>query len=132
MRAFLEECKAEAVRALVDRRREVELALCCLVAGGNLLIEDTPGVGKTALVKAVARILGLDCKRVQFTNDLRPPDILGRQVFDATARVFSFHRGRILAQLVWGDELNRLSPGMMTCARLPRLMRSAFTPAPGS
>lgn len=110
MRAFLEEFQAEAGRALVDRKRELELALCCLIARGNLLVEDTPGVGKTTLVKTVARILGLDFKRVQFTNDLLPADILGSQVFDAAQQAFSFHRGPIFAQLVLGDELNRASP----------------------
>jgi len=110
MRSFLEEFHAEAARALVDRKRELELALCCLIAGGNLLIEDTPGVGKTTLVKTVARLLGLDFKRVQFTNDLLPADILGSQIFDAARQTFSFHRGPIFAQLVLGDELNRASP----------------------
>lgn len=110
MREFLQEFHAEAGRVLIDRERELELALCCLIAGGNLLIEDTPGVGKTTLVKAVARILGLDFKRVQFTNDLLPADILGSQVFDAARQTFSFHRGPIFAQLVLGDELNRASP----------------------
>ena len=110
MRAFLEEFHVEAGRALVDRERELELALCCLIAEGNLLIEDTPGVGKTTLVKTVARLLGLDFKRVQFTNDLLPADILGSQIFDAARQTFSFHRGPIFAQLVLGDELNRASP----------------------
>lgn len=74
------------------------------------MIEDTPGVGKTTLVKVMARLLGLDFKRVQFTNDLLPADILGSQVFDAAQKTFSFHRGPIFAQLVLGDELNRASP----------------------
>lgn len=110
MRSFLEEFHAEAGRALIDREKELELALCCFVSGGNLLIEDTPGVGKTTLVKVMARLLGLDFKRVQFTNDLLPADILGSQIFDAARQSFSFHRGPIFAQLVLGDELNRASP----------------------
>ncbi len=110
MRSFLKEFHAESGRALIDRERELELALCCFVSGGNLLIEDTPGVGKTTLVKVMARLLGLDFKRVQFTNDLLPADILGSQIFDAARQGFSFHRGPIFAQLVLGDELNRASP----------------------
>ena len=110
MQSFLEEFHAESSKALIDRERELELALCCFVSGGNLLIEDTPGVGKTTLVKVMARLLGLDFKRVQFTNDLPPADILGSQIFDASRQSFSFHRGPIFAQLVLGDELNRASP----------------------
>lgn len=110
MQSFLKEFHAEAGRALLDRSDELELALCCLVAGGNLLIEDVPGVGKTTLVKVLARTLGLEFQRVQFTNDLLPADILGSQVFDPSRHTFSFHRGPIFAQLVLGDELNRASP----------------------
>ena len=110
MQPFLEEFQQSAARALIDRSREIELSLACFVAGGNLLIEDTPGVGKTTLVKLMARLLGLDFKRVQFTNDLLPSDILGSRIFDPVSRVFTFHPGPIFAQLVLGDELNRASP----------------------
>lgn len=110
MQSFLQNFHTESGRALIDREREIDLALCCFVSGGNLLIEDVPGVGKTTLVKVMARLLGLDFKRVQFTNDLLPADILGSQIFDASRQSFSFHRGPIFAQLVLGDELNRASP----------------------
>ena len=116
MRTFLKAFHAESGRALVDRERELELALCCLISGGNLLIEDVPGVGKTTMVKVLARVLGLDFKRVQFTNDLLPSDILGSQVFDAARQVFTFHRGPIFAQIVLGDELNRASPRTQSAA----------------
>jgi MoxR-like ATPase len=110
MQRFGDEFRVEAGRALVDRDAELEMALCCLIAGGNLLVEDAPGVGKTTMVKVIARLLGLDFKRVQFTNDLLPSDILGSQIFDAARQAFSFHKGPIFAQLVLGDELNRASP----------------------
>jgi len=116
MQSFLQGFLTEAGRALIDRDKELELALCCFVSGGNLLIEDTPGVGKTTLVKVMARLLGLDFKRVQFTNDLLPADILGSQIFDAARQSFSFHRGPIFAQLVLGDELNRASPRTQSAA----------------
>ena len=116
MQSFLRDFHAESGRALIDRERELELALCCFVSGGNLLIEDAPGVGKTTLVKVMARLLGLDFKRVQFTNDLLPADILGSQIFDAARQSFSFHKGPIFAQLVLGDELNRASPRTQSAA----------------
>ncbi len=110
MRSFLEKFHAEAGRVMIDRGRELELALCCFIADGNLLVEDTPGVGKTTMVKVMVRLLGLEFQRVQFTNDLLPSDILGSQVFDPARQSFTFHRGPIFAQLVLGDELNRASP----------------------
>jgi len=116
MESFLKDFHNAAGEVLIDRRKELELSLCCLIAGGNLLIEDVPGVGKTTLVKLMAALLGLDFKRVQFTNDLLPADILGSQIYDATRQTFSFHRGPIFAQLVLGDELNRASPRTQSAA----------------
>lgn len=107
---FLQRFHAEASKALLDRERELELALCCLLAGGNLLIEDTPGVGKTTMAKVLARVAGLAFRRIQFTNDLLPSDILGVRIFDTAAGRFVFHPGPIFAQFVLGDELNRASP----------------------
>lgn len=110
MESFFREFQSEAGRVLIGLEEELGLALCCLVSGGNLLIEDTPGAGKTTLVKVLAKVLGLDFQRVQFTNDLLPADILGSCVFNATTKSFDFHRGPIFSQLVLGDELNRASP----------------------
>jgi MoxR-like ATPase len=98
-----------ASEVIFDREHEILLALCCFLAGGHLLIEDTPGVGKTTLVKLIARLLGLDFKRIQFTNDLLPSDILGTNVFNPNTQTFNFHQGPLFAQLVLGDELNRAS-----------------------
>jgi MoxR-like ATPase len=95
---------------IVDKEREVRLTLCCLLAGGHLLIEDVPGVGKTTLVKMLARLMGLQTSRIQFTNDLLPADIIGSSIFNTQQSQFIFHPGPIFAQLVLGDELNRATP----------------------
>lgn len=97
-------------RVILDKGNEIDLALSCLIAGGHLLIEDIPGVGKTTLVKAMARLLNLQSSRVQFTNDLLPADILGSSIYDPERKIFVFHRGPIFAQLVLADELNRATP----------------------
>lgn len=101
---------AQANSVILDKSTEIRLALCCLLAGGHLLIEDVPGVGKTTLVKLFAKLLNLDFKRVQFTNDLLPADILGNMVYLPHKNEFEFHAGPMMAQLVLGDELNRASP----------------------
>ena len=86
------------------------MALACLLARGHLLIEDIPGVGKTTLALALARVLGLQFQRVQFTSDLLPADILGVSIFEPQNGSFRFHPGPIFAQLVLADEINRASP----------------------
>jgi MoxR-like ATPase len=106
----LEVIRNEASNVILDKRREVDLALATLIAGGHLLIEDIPGVGKTTLVKALSKLLDLGSARVQFTNDLLPADILGSSIYDTDKKVFVFHRGPIFAQLILADELNRATP----------------------
>lgn len=106
----LDAFKAAASKVILDKDREILLTLCCLIADGHLLIEDVPGVGKTTLVKTLARLMNLETSRIQFTNDLLPADILGSSIFDETKRAFLFHRGPIFAQLVLADELNRATP----------------------
>ncbi|MBC7778889.1 MAG: AAA family ATPase [Proteobacteria bacterium] len=95
---------------ILGKTDQVRLAVACLIARGHLLIEDLPGVGKTTLAHAIAKSLGLDFHRIQFTSDLLPADILGVSVFDMTAKTFAFHPGPIFAQLILADEINRATP----------------------
>lgn len=106
----LDEFRRAASRVILDKDREVALTLTCLLADGHLLIEDIPGVGKTTLVKTVARLMNLESNRIQFTNDLLPADIVGSSIFDDAKKTFIFHRGPIFAQTVLADELNRATP----------------------
>jgi MoxR-like ATPase len=95
---------------ILGKERPVRLALCCLLARGHLLIEDIPGVGKTTLASGLAQLLGLNIKRIQFTSDLLPADILGNAIFDRDKQQFVFHPGAIFSQVVLADEINRASP----------------------
>lgn len=88
----------------------LENVVIALLARGHLLIEDVPGVGKTTLVKALAKSLDLSFKRVQFTPDLMPSDIIGVNIFDKTAGQFVFKKGPIFHQIFLADEINRTSP----------------------
>ena len=95
---------------LLGKQSEVRLAFVCLLAGGHLLIEDLPGVGKTTLAHALAVTLGLDFHRVQFTSDLLPSDITGVSIFEREAGDFRFHPGPVFTQLLLADEINRATP----------------------
>jgi MoxR-like ATPase len=97
-------------QVILGKERTLRLALCCLLARGHLLIEDIPGVGKTTLASGLARCLGLNLRRVQFTSDLLPADIVGNVIFDRESNRFAFHAGAIFAQVVLADEINRASP----------------------
>lgn len=95
---------------VLGKSRQVRLALTCLLAGGHLLIEDIPGVGKTTLAQTLARVTGLDYQRIQFTSDLLPADIIGASIFERDTGTFRFHPGPVFAQLVLADEVNRATP----------------------
>jgi MoxR-like ATPase len=95
---------------ILGKPTQIRLALSCLLARGHLLIEDVPGVGKTTLAHTLARVLGLDWKRVQFTSDLLPADVTGVSVFDRHTQTFQFRRGPVFTQLLLADEINRASP----------------------
>ncbi|WP_090202571.1 AAA family ATPase [Ectothiorhodospira magna] len=95
---------------ILGKSGPIRLALACLLARGHLLVEDLPGVGKTTLAHALARTLGLQFQRIQFTSDLLPADILGVPVFSSERKCFEFHPGPIFSQLVLADEINRATP----------------------
>ena len=97
-------------RILLGKPRAIRLALTCLLANGHLLIEDLPGVGKTTLAHALARAMNLDYRRVQFTSDLLPGDVLGVSVFEQGSGEFRFHPGPIFTQVLLADEVNRAPP----------------------
>ena len=100
----------QAGQVILGKERQIKLALACILARGHLLIEDLPGVGKTTLAHVLARLLGLQFQRIQFTSDLLPADILGVSVYDRDSGSFRFHPGPIFAQLILADEVNRATP----------------------
>jgi MoxR-like ATPase len=101
---------ADINRIILGKDRPVRLSLACLLARGHLLIEDVPGVGKTMLAHVLARVLGMDFQRIQFTSDMLPADILGVSIFDRNSGGFHFHPGPIFSQVVLADEINRATP----------------------
>ncbi len=109
---------SKKIKAVVDqlntvmagKNAQVHEAVACLLAGGHLLIEDVPGVGKTTLAHALARSFGLAFSRVQFTADLMPSDLLGVSVYERGSESFVFHPGPVFAQVLLADEINRASP----------------------
>ncbi len=103
---ILEACN----QTLLGKAHEIRLACACLLAGGHLLIEDLPGMGKTTLAHSLARLLGLDFARIQFTSDLLPADIIGVSIFEREQHAFRFLPGPIFSQLLLADEINRASP----------------------
>jgi len=110
MKEVLDRVIAEADRIILGKEQSIRLALACLLAGGHLLIEDLPGVGKTTLAHLLARLLGLHYQRIQFTSDLLPADIIGVSIYDREEGVFRFHQGPVFSQLVLADEINRATP----------------------
>src|SRR3954466_5420764 len=95
---------------IVGKRAQIEDCVACLLAGGHLLIEDVPGVGKTTLAHALSVSLGLKFSRVQFTADLMPSDLVGVSVYERSKETFVFHPGPVFTQLLLADEINRAGP----------------------
>src|SRR5690349_23876719 len=97
-------------RVIVGKAEAVAFSLIAVICQGHILIEDVPGVGKTVLTKAVARSIGCTFKRIQFTPDLLPSDVIGVSVFNQKNGEFEFHPGPITSQFVLADEINRATP----------------------
>lgn len=106
----LENAVARIGEVLLGKEQQVRLAVACMLARGHLLIEDLPGMGKTTLAHALARVFSLDYRRVQFTSDMLPGDILGVSIFDPEQQRFHLRRGPVFTQLLLADEINRATP----------------------
>src|SRR6266581_8628812 len=108
--ALIQGVVQQAGKIILGKERQIRLALACLLARGHLLIEDLPGVGKTTLAHVLARSLGLQFQRIQFTSDMLPADILGVSIYERDSGGFKFHPGPIFAQVILADEVNRATP----------------------
>lgn len=106
----LDNLLTEAGKVILGKDKEIRLAMACLLAGGHLLIEDLPGVGKTTLAHALARLLGLAFSRIQFTSDLLPADIISVSIYEREQGTFRFLPGPVFSQVVLADEINRATP----------------------
>jgi MoxR-like ATPase len=109
-RLALDAARKALGRIILGKDDQIGLALSCLLARGHLLIEDLPGLGKTMLAQALARILGLSFRRIQFTSDLLPADIVGVSIFKQDKGEFEFQPGPVFSQLILADEVNRATP----------------------
>lgn len=107
---MLDRITAEVKKQLVGKEEAVKQVMVAMLAGGHVLIEDLPGLGKTTLAKAVANAVSLSFQRVQFTPDLMPSDLMGVSIFDKEKQQFSFQRGPIFTHMLLADEINRTSP----------------------
>jgi MoxR-like ATPase len=110
MNKLLDQTILKAGEILLGKERVLRLALACVLAKGHLLIEDLPGVGKTTLAHLLARLLGMQYQRIQFTSDMLPADIIGVSIYDREQETFRFHPGPVFSQLVLADEINRATP----------------------
>jgi MoxR-like ATPase len=109
-RSLADQLTLEVGRIILGKDDEIRLCLACLLAGGHLLIEDVPGVGKTLLARSLAIVMDLRFSRIQFTSDLMPADVIGVSVFQQNDASFEFHKGPLFANLVLADEVNRATP----------------------
>lgn len=110
MHSVLQKVVNQLNQIILGKDQQIKLALVCLLAKGHLLIEDLPGMGKTTLAHALAKVLGLDFQRIQFTSDLLPADIIGSAIYRRSDESFKFHQGPIFTQVLLADEVNRATP----------------------
>ncbi|MGQ8365765.1 AAA family ATPase [Glaciecola sp. 1036] len=110
MRHDIKQCIEQVSRLVKGKESQIELSLICIISNGHLLLEDLPGMGKTTLSHALAKIFGLEYARIQFTSDLLPADMLGVNIFNQKDNSFEFHPGPVFNQLILADEINRASP----------------------
>ncbi|NLO36689.1 MAG: MoxR family ATPase [Clostridiaceae bacterium] len=107
---LLERIRRNVNEVIVGKRDAIDLILIALISRGHILLEDIPGIGKTTLVSALARSLGLTFRRIQFTPDVMPSDVTGFNLYNQKTAQFAFHPGAIMSQLLLADEINRTSP----------------------
>lgn len=129
MRTRLDACLRAVNEVLLGSEAQVRLAMACLLARGHLLVEDMPGMGKTTLSHALAKVLGLDFQRIQFTSDLLPGDILGTSVFDKDSGQFVFHPGR--SSPSWCSPTRSTAPRRKARARCSKPWRRGRSPSKG-
>ena len=95
---------------ILDKKEAIEIVVATLIAGGHVLLEDLPGLGKTTLAMSIAQVFGMGYNRIQLTSDMMPSDVLGVSIYDAPTQTFSYHKGPIFTQFLLADELNRATP----------------------
>ena len=97
-------------KKILDKEDAIKTVVAALLAGGHVLVEDLPGLGKTTLATAVAQVFGMDFNRIQLTSDMMPSDVLGVSIYDSNSQTFSYHKGPVFTQFLLADELNRATP----------------------